>query len=76
MTCSGGSATSRTIIRALRSRSGLWLCELHRYEWRPPHVGSTFSFEELPAACKALQGGQTVGKVVVLVDETPQTSTS
>jgi len=36
------------------------------YEWRPPHVGSSFPFHQLPEALKALQSGQTVGKVVVL----------
>lgn len=36
--------------------------------WRPPHVGSTFPFDELPEAVRALQSGATMGKVVVTID--------
>ena len=39
------------------------------HEWKPPHVGGTFPFHQLPDAVKALQSGNTVGKVVVLVGE-------
>lgn len=39
-----------------------------RYPWNPPHVGSTYALEQLPEAVRALQSGQTVGKVVVQVD--------
>lgn len=34
---------------------------------RPPHVGHTFPFEELPAAMRFFQSGQSVGKVVLKV---------
>jgi alcohol dehydrogenase len=34
----------------------------------PPHVGLVEPWERLPAALEALQGGGTVGKVVVVVD--------
>lgn len=39
-----------------------------RRPWNPPHVGSTYALEQLPEAVRALQSGQTVGKVVVQVD--------
>lgn len=32
-------------------------------------MGATFPFEQLPEAVKALQGGATTGKVVVLLDD-------
>ena len=34
---------------------------------RPPAVGRTFPFDELPAALRYLQSGASVGKVVVEV---------
>lgn len=40
-----------------------------RYSWNPPHVGSVYRLEQLPEAVRALQSGQTVGKVVVGVDD-------
>lgn len=40
-----------------------------RYTWQPPHVGSAYKMEQLPEAVRALQSGQTVGKVVVQVDD-------
>ena len=33
----------------------------------PPHVGATFAFDEAPAALRLLQGGTTIGKVVLVV---------
>ncbi len=38
------------------------------YEWRPPHVGSTFPFSQFPDAVRALQTGLTIGKVVVVLE--------
>jgi alcohol dehydrogenase len=37
-------------------------------ELPPPHVGHRFTFEELPEAIRLFQKGETVGKVVVVVD--------
>ena len=37
-------------------------------ERRPPAVGKTFQFGELPAALDYLRSGESVGKVVVLVE--------
>ena len=46
-----------------------YLEEIGNYDIGKPIVGHTFPFEELPAAVKALQSGQTVGKVVVQVNQ-------
>jgi NADPH:quinone reductase-like Zn-dependent oxidoreductase len=35
---------------------------------RPPHVGKRFAFADAPAAMRYLQGGGSVGKVVLEVD--------
>lgn len=35
----------------------------------PPHVGQTFTWDKLPDAIRAFQGGQTIGKVLVTIDE-------
>ena len=37
-------------------------------ERRPPAVGKEFAFSELPAALDFLRSGESVGKVVVVVD--------
>jgi synaptic vesicle membrane protein VAT-1 len=41
------------------------LAEAHRLIGGRPHIGGRFSFDDVPAALAALQGGATVGKVVV-----------
>ena len=35
------------------------------YITRPPHIGRRFPFGEAPAALRCLQGGGSVGKVVL-----------
>ncbi len=44
-----------------------YLEEIARYDIGKPIVGSTYPFDRLPEAVRALQSGQTVGKVVVVV---------
>lgn len=44
------------------------LDDMLRFQWEAPHVGSTFKFEGLPDAVRALQTGMTMGKVVVEVE--------
>lgn len=39
--------------------------ELERLAPRPPHVGATFPFDRAPEALRLLQGGGTIGKVVL-----------
>jgi len=41
------------------------LQEIEQLELEKPHVGHTFSFEELPKAIRLFQSGETMGKVVV-----------
>jgi alcohol dehydrogenase len=41
--------------------------ELERLAPRPPHVGAVFAFERAPEAMQLLQGGGTIGKVVLEV---------
>lgn len=41
---------------------------LERLLSRPPHVGARFPFERAPEALRLLQSGETVGKVVLVVD--------
>ena len=41
--------------------------ELERLAPRPPHVGARFAFDHAPQALRLLQGGSTVGKVVLEV---------
>ena len=41
--------------------------ELERLAPRPPHVGATFAFDRAPQALRLLQGGSTIGKVVLEV---------
>ncbi|KAI9014249.1 hypothetical protein DFJ74DRAFT_681940 [Hyaloraphidium curvatum] len=38
-------------------------------ELGPAHVGAEFAFEDAPAALRKLQGGETVGKVVLIVGD-------
>lgn len=40
---------------------------LARLAPHPPHVGATFAFDEAPQALRLLQGGTTIGKVVLVV---------
>ncbi len=49
------------------------LGELDQLHLGKPHIGEAFAFEDLPNAVATLQGGRTVGKVVVhvAVDRTP-----
>lgn len=67
-----------TLNKALMGFNLIWLYEkaslMHRLidEMRDldigkPTVGETYSFQELPAALRALQSGKTIGKVVVNV---------
>ena len=44
--------------------------EIQALDLRPPHVGETFEFKEMLAALGRFQSGNTVGKVVVKVNET------
>jgi alcohol dehydrogenase len=39
--------------------------ELERLAPHPPHVGATFAFDRAPEALRLLQGGGTIGKVVL-----------
>jgi len=39
--------------------------ELERLAPRPPHVGAAFPFDRAPEALRLLQGGGTIGKVVL-----------
>ena len=41
--------------------------ELERLAPGPPHVGATFPFDRAPDAMRLLQGGGTIGKVVLRV---------
>ena len=41
--------------------------ELERLAPRPPHVGAVFAFDRAPEAMQLLQGGGTIGKVVLEV---------
>ncbi|MCB9282790.1 MAG: zinc-binding dehydrogenase [Lewinellaceae bacterium] len=43
------------------------LADLERMELKPPHVGHTYRFEELPEAIRFFQKGENVGKIVVRV---------
>lgn len=45
------------------------LQDLSNLQLAPPHVGHTFSFDQLPDAVRLFQTGKTMGKVVVKVDE-------
>ena len=45
------------------------LDEMSAYDITAPHVGATFSFDELPDAVRAFRDGGTLGKVVVQVRE-------
>ena len=38
-----------------------------RLTHRPPLVGQTFAFEDLPQALRLFQSGQTTGKVIIRV---------
>jgi synaptic vesicle membrane protein VAT-1 len=64
--------------RSLMAFNLIWLWEraerlpdacaaLERLVPRPPHVGARFPFERAPDAMRLLQGGKTVGKVVLAV---------
>jgi alcohol dehydrogenase len=64
--------------RSLLAFNLIWLWEhaerlpaayagLERLVARPPHVGATFAFEQAPQALRLLQGGGTIGKVVLRV---------
>jgi len=44
-----------------------YLAALNQLDLGKPHVGETFTFDQLPDAVAALQSGRTIGKVVVLV---------
>ena len=57
----------------------IWLYEQHdlfqalmqeilELQLAPPHIGHTFTFDQLPEALELFRSGKTVGKVVVLVD--------
>ena len=41
--------------------------EMKALQLPPPHIGHTFTFEQLPAALKLFQSGTTMGKVVIEV---------
>lgn len=41
------------------------LADLERMELKPPHVGHTYTFGQLPEAIKFFQRGENVGKIVV-----------
>jgi alcohol dehydrogenase len=43
------------------------LDELQALNLRPQHIGNIFPFEQLPAAVRLFQKGETIGKVVVKV---------
>lgn len=43
------------------------LTAVHQLDLGPPHIGHEFMFADLPEAVKTLQGGRTVGKVIVNV---------
>ena len=43
------------------------LAEMSEFDIPAPHVGATFSFEELPNAIREFRNGKTLGKVVVSV---------
>ena len=43
------------------------LDEIQKLDLQKPHVGHTFSFEELPKAIQLFQTGKTIGKVVVTI---------
>ena len=43
------------------------LAEVGNLQLQTPHVGHTFSFEDLPKSIKLFQTGKTIGKVVVIV---------
>ncbi|MBK7409946.1 MAG: zinc-binding dehydrogenase [Saprospirales bacterium] len=43
------------------------LADLERMELKPPHVGHTYSFDQLPEAIRFFQKGENVGKIVVRV---------
>ncbi|QDZ21480.1 alcohol dehydrogenase [Chloropicon primus] len=45
------------------------LDQLYEMNLKPPLVGNTFDFEELPGALRLFQSGQTSGKVVIQVKE-------
>jgi alcohol dehydrogenase len=64
--------------RSLMAFNLIWLWEraerlpaayaaLERLAPRPPHVGATFPFDRAPDAMRRLQGGDTIGKVVLQV---------
>ena len=46
--------------------------ELQQMDLPPPYVGEVFSFEDAPLALRRFQTGQTVGKVVLEVQESPE----
>lgn len=45
--------------------------ELERLTPAPPHVGASFPFERAPEAMALLQGGGTIGKVVLKIGDIP-----
>jgi NADPH:quinone reductase-like Zn-dependent oxidoreductase len=64
--------------RSLLAFNLIWLWEhanrlpagyaaLERLAPRPPHVGAAFAFDRAPEAMRLLQGGETIGKVVLEV---------
>jgi len=64
--------------RSLMAFNLIWLWEraerlpegyaaLERLLPRPPHVGARFPFDRALEAMRLLQGGQTIGKVVLIV---------
>jgi alcohol dehydrogenase len=66
------------VNRSLMAFNLIWLWEradrlpegyaaLERLLPRPPHVGARFPFEQAPEALRLLQGGTTIGKVVLQV---------
>jgi alcohol dehydrogenase len=64
--------------RSLMAFNLIWLWEradrlpaayadLERLSPHPPHVGAALPFDDAPAALRLLQGGGTIGKVVLAV---------
>jgi alcohol dehydrogenase len=45
------------------------LQELDQLKLKPPHVGHTFPFDQLPEAVRLFRTGKTQGKVVVRLEE-------
>jgi len=45
--------------------------EAMQFDWKPPHVGHTYPFEEAPKALRFFQSGQSIGKVVLQVVAQP-----